>query len=501
MYRPLSSDSANTSLDVRTIHGKLKKQKFNDYRRPLKQGNNSKNERNNFKGNVGAARSMKAMGFKDNDDPALTHIFGKGSFPDPGRDPRDSLEDLFEETADNLKELRLNKVNCISKTHLKQILHKKNFYPDPVPPSLLTWTEKQTIRHLHDTEPGEWTAKKLSECFPTASEKVIKYELKNRNPPSMNSVKAKEHDDNVRQNWRLLTQGKLNDKLGDDLYNHLIKSGPSLAKGGNLSTLSNSSLRQLEETMLKVQNDSRDEIFRITPRSAKGPFGSIIADYQKKVEYDLAIQKGNETETLAPAVIEGKHFLKDGDNPNQARDPRRGTSLINVDIDLKREVPMTMTTFKDIFKENLEDESIDSDYKYGNASTHLRFNPVAKMSNEFLKWIHTEEQKNKRAEHRVVSHNISKEPPLVKNSANKPNILQENGTRSDVKRISVPPKQLKKFKGDISSGCDSKEQLIVKTQINRHNHTRKNIEARSQSKTTQDWSRSKWIQKIRFDKY
>ena len=78
---------------------------------------------NQFIGNTGAARSMKAIGFDDHDDPSLTYIFGKGAFPDISKDPRDSLEDLYEETEASKRELKINKQNPISKQLLKKILH------------------------------------------------------------------------------------------------------------------------------------------------------------------------------------------------------------------------------------------------------------------------------------------------------------------------------------------------------------------------------------------
>ena len=396
---------------------------------------------------------MKAFGFQEHDDPSLSYIFGKGSFPDAARDPRDSIEDLFEETDAHKRELKIKKINMVSKPKLREIMTKKRFYPDPPPPTLLTWAEKQTIRHLHDEEPGEWTAKKLSECFPAASEKIVKDELKNRHPLKMNHIQVKEHDDNVRRNWSLLTQGRLNDKLGKDLYDQLMKLGPSLVKGGNLSCLSSSSIQQLEETMLQVQQNEPEESFRISPGSAKGPFGSIIADYKNKLESNLAVREGTQSDKIAVNVIECKHLLKDGDNPRVARDPRRGTSLMNVDIDLKQEVPMTMKTFKKVFTKNLKAANVDPNPTSKDARNRLATSPVAEMSKQFLKWLQAEQKTNMK----TVRYIDSNDCPL-----------------KHVKALQNPrPKIGQKSSSQIS-----------------------NSDSRSK-----DWSKSKWIQIISSNKY
>ena len=383
---------------------------------------------------------MKAMGFEEHDDPSLTHIFGTGAFPDIPKDPRDSLADLYEETEAHKRDLKINKKNLISQPALRRILTKKNFYPDIKPPTFLTWAEKQTIRNLHDNEPGEWTAKKLSECFPAATETIIKDVIKNRSPPKMNSVQAKQHDDKVRNNWKLLTQGKLHDQLGQDLYNHLITVGPKLIKEGNFSSLTTDNIRQLEETMLQIQENHSDETFCIAPQSSKGPFGSIISEYAKKVESKLVAQKSETAADLSPTVIDGKNLLIDGDVPNHRghkypRDPRRGTALINVNIDLSTEKPMTMDTFKEIFKDNLKENNQDDKFSSNNSSKFLQASPVHSMSKQFLKWIDTEHEKN----------NMTSSPMDIK-----------NGGIETPKIISKPTKRKKKPKHEKSvSGNDN----------------------------------------------
>ena len=416
---------------------------------------------NQFIGNTGAARSMKAIGFDDHDDPSLTYIFGQGAFPDISKDPRDSLEDLYEETEANKRELKINKQNPISKELLKKILTKKRFYPDIQPPNLLTWVEKQTIRSLHDTEPGEWTAKKLSECFPAATEAIIKDVIKNRNPKKLNSVQAKAHDDIVRDNWRLLTQGKFQDQLGPDLYNHLLTVAPKLIQEGNFSSLTSANIRQLEETMLEVKNKDSEETFCITPRSAKGPFGSIIADYNKKIESKIALQDKQTTRDLSSTVIEGKNLLIDGDptrtgGPKYARDPRRGTALINADIDLQTEKPMTMDTFKEIFKENLSSNQASEDISSEDSSILFDSSPVHSMSKQFLNWLQIEHEKTN-----MISHSVD-----YKVERSETNNIKT--TSKNIKKKSKLKHQIYNQNSDISGEDFSKSKWINKLKSNKN---------------------------------
>jgi len=97
--------------------------------------------------------------------------------------------------------------------------------------------------------------------------------------------------------------------------------------------------------------------------------------------------------------------LIDGDiprsgGPKYARDPRRGTALINVDIDLRTEKPMTMDTFKEIFKENLSSNQ-ENDVSFKDSSIFFQSSPVHSMSKQFLKWLQIEHEKTNMISHSV----------------------------------------------------------------------------------------------------
>lgn len=193
-----------------------------------------------------------------------------------------------------------------------------------------------------------------------------------------------------------------------------MRLGPTLVKENNLTNLSPSSLRQFEETMLQVQSKECEEPFRITARSAKGPFGSIIADYEKKLQSKLTSQKAAKGLTPISNVIDGKNLLRDGDESyhngryKHARDPRRGTSLINVDIDLKSEVPMTMKTFKKVFTKNLSNSAeMLRDCDSRAVEMHPK-SPINEVAKQFLKWLEAEKLKDTRARNYISRDSTSK---------------------------------------------------------------------------------------------
>lgn len=61
----------------------------------------------------------------------------------------------------------------------KQIVKQKYFKENT--PNLLTWSEKEQIRYLHNKDPVGWTLEKLSDSFPmtvaTAEVTICKYTL------------------------------------------------------------------------------------------------------------------------------------------------------------------------------------------------------------------------------------------------------------------------------------------------------------------------------------
>lgn len=86
-------------------------------------------------------------------------------------------------------------------------------------PSFLTYTEKDQIKKLHDSDPEEWTPEKLSESFPALPE-TIRSVLRSRwIPKSVERIIS--YDTKVIENWKDFKKGKL--AVDPDLNQHLMK--------------------------------------------------------------------------------------------------------------------------------------------------------------------------------------------------------------------------------------------------------------------------------------
>ena len=93
---------------------------------------------------------------------------------------------------------------------------EKKMFPKPPNPVLLTWMEKETIRHLHQLDPVEWSPERLAESFP-ATPDIIKKVLSNRT--FHRGVNVAKYDSMAMENWKLLSQGRL--EIDEELKNHL----------------------------------------------------------------------------------------------------------------------------------------------------------------------------------------------------------------------------------------------------------------------------------------
>lgn len=86
--------------------------------------------------------------------------------------------------------------------------------------NLLTFSEKEQIRHLHGQDREEWTVEKLAASFPATEEtisKIIRAKWTARTPQ-----RIEEHDRKVQENWEALKAGSL-PGLTEDLRKHLLK--------------------------------------------------------------------------------------------------------------------------------------------------------------------------------------------------------------------------------------------------------------------------------------
>lgn len=64
-----------------------------------------------------------------------------------------------------------SEIQRIHRKHAFKAVERKYFKSDPEP-NMLTWSEKEQIRFLHNDNPSEWTVEKLAKSFP-ASPSII----------------------------------------------------------------------------------------------------------------------------------------------------------------------------------------------------------------------------------------------------------------------------------------------------------------------------------------
>ncbi|CAH2049266.1 unnamed protein product, partial [Iphiclides podalirius] len=106
----------------------------------------------------------------------------------------------------------------MGKYDLQHKIVKQKYFKDNLP-NLLTWSEKEQIRHLATAHPDEWTPERIAESFPVTAQvakKLLKYPWK----PATDERIAR-HDASALRNWKDLKENTLN--IPEDLRKHLLK--------------------------------------------------------------------------------------------------------------------------------------------------------------------------------------------------------------------------------------------------------------------------------------
>ncbi|XP_047505708.1 neugrin [Pieris napi] len=106
----------------------------------------------------------------------------------------------------------------IGKYKLRHQIVKERYFKENMP-NLLTWSEKEQIRHLATTMPDEWTPQKIAESFPV-TEAVVKKLLKFPWKPATEQ-RISRHDASAMRNWRELKEGTLD--IPENLRQHFLK--------------------------------------------------------------------------------------------------------------------------------------------------------------------------------------------------------------------------------------------------------------------------------------
>lgn len=86
--------------------------------------------------------------------------------------------------------------------------------------NLLTFAEKEQIRHLHESDQQEWTAEKLAQSFPATEETIRKIIKSKWNARDSKRIEA--HDKQVQKNWDALKEDKVSE-MDAELREHLLK--------------------------------------------------------------------------------------------------------------------------------------------------------------------------------------------------------------------------------------------------------------------------------------
>ncbi|CAB3244660.1 unnamed protein product [Arctia plantaginis] len=139
--------------------------------------------------------------------------------------------------------------SLMGKYEMRHRIIKEKYFKENMP-NLLTWSEKEQIRHLASTEPDEWTPEKIAESFPVTvlvAKKLLKYPWK---PATVQRIAR--HDSSVMRNWKELKEGSID--IPEDLRKHFLK-------------FSDRSIPPLNKESIKIELSEQENI---------GEFESII---------------------------------------------------------------------------------------------------------------------------------------------------------------------------------------------------------------------------------
>jgi hypothetical protein len=374
--RPLSSSSAHpgSNKDWLAMKRENKERRDREWRK--------RRDANPFKENTGVGRKMKQIGI-DPDDPNVETFRGMGSAMDPAA----AMEELYDMTEKSEREFyparKQYLANRPDPERMAYIMTKKRYFPDRKEPELLTWMEKQMMRHLNMSDPVTWSKETLAESFP-ATEKVVANVL--RDGYVMPPLKVREHDEKVEKNWKLLANGEL--EVGAELKVHLQLGGGS--GGGGIDRLMSSERRfQVEQKVIDHYEKSLQ-----MPRIKPGAFGNIIVDYNKKVKakreaQGLVVAGRKDVALVSDHMASAELFSKRSFDPNiNVASPSRDTAFLQSRVDLSTERKMTMDKFRNKYLRNI--------------STAKKLVPQQESEGrpdqrtKFLEWLVEERKKDKR---------------------------------------------------------------------------------------------------------
>ncbi|XP_045776033.1 uncharacterized protein LOC123874594 [Maniola jurtina] len=183
------------------------------------------------------------------------------------------------------------KETLIGKHHLKHHIVKDKYFRENMP-NLLTWSEKEQIRHLAATQPDEWTPQRIAESFPV-TEPVVKKLLKYPWKPATEE-RITRHDASAMRNWRELKEGTLD--IPDDLRAHFLKFSerkiPPLNKKSVKIDISQEKMGEFEQIVqrcaINEENNHNTEQFEEEPSDSNMESKITKKDWKRVTLDELA---------------------------------------------------------------------------------------------------------------------------------------------------------------------------------------------------------------------
>jgi len=317
---------------------------------------------NPFTTNVGMARQLKKLNIGSNDQVFKTEDVGELL-----EEMDDTVEAFRDKSLEFRKQMKADREE--QRIRAKRAMIQKSVFPKKPEPSLLTWMEKEMIKYLHNQDSSEWTVTRLSESFP-ATEDVIRKVIKER--MMLGSDKINKYNKEVASNWKMLTKNQL--EISSDYENHL--------KSGYRNLAISSGLKHLAEQEIVVEMEKRNSPL---PKPAiPGEFAKIIIDYNNKVSEDKQKQNLESQEVIDVPNLFAENSIPGTPYENEIS-PYTGTALLATNIDLRREKPMMMDTFRNKFLNSKEEEK------------RLLEDDPNPMRKKYLDWVRKQQQSNKLA--------------------------------------------------------------------------------------------------------
>jgi len=334
--------------------------------------------------------------------------------------------------------------------HVIQRYKIKRKYFTHIEPMLLTWMEREVMKRLHKTSPQEWTADKLSECFPATRDvcqRIIKSNYSRATP-----TKIKEVDSEVRSNWKRLNAGLL-EGISEEYMEHLKSGGPQLVQGPPLSS---GAFNELTQNILTEHQRSL-----APPKPAvKGKFGKIYADYKSKLEASSGPPPGQlpdpDSDGRIVLDVKDNHLMAAQDDLRDSLPSLRSsygdTALLNVqgvDSKLKKAGPITL----DRFRQKYLFANANKEAKKGNA-----------VSRVYLEWLNKIQQEESRL-------GTKEAPKLIKENQDIKNMLLstvDENSFQPLPKYNQPKEEVQEIEGvgeQSPFGSDSEESPVIQVKI------------------------------------